>query len=295
MLESDRLSRDKILSLRERGFYQQRETEYFNCRIVSGNGKITSKEGMAICSLAEEFGQGEIAFTNRQTVEIIGVPMEHIEELEKRVKKKGILLDGSGPRIRPVVGCKGTNCRYGLLDTFLLTDKIHRLFFVRYYDIVLPNQFKIAVAGCANQCVKPELNDIGIVGQMVPKFLTEECRNCENCSVVSVCEKKAVYKNNGKAHIFTDKCTHCGLCIGECPYGALNEGILGYRVYVGGRWGRNPKPGKSLSKLILGEEQLLSVIEKAIALYQENGQLGENFADVVQRMGMEELEKRLLG
>ena len=295
MLESDRLSRDKILSLRERGFYQQRETEYFNCRIVSGNGKITSKEGMAICSLAEEFGQGEIAFTNRQTVEIIGVPMEHIEELEKRVKKKGILLDGSGPRIRPVVGCKGTNCRYGLMDTFLLTDKIHQLFFMRYYDIVLPNQFKIAVAGCPNQCVKPELNDLGIVGQMVPKFLTEECRNCEKCSVVPVCEKKAVYQNNGKAHIVTDKCTHCGLCIGECPNGALNEGIQGYRVYVGGRWGKNPKPGKSLSKLILGEEQLLSVIERAIALYQENGQTGENFADVVQRIGREELEKRLLG
>ena len=103
MLESNRLSREEIMNLRERGFYQQRESEYFNCRIVSGNGKITSKEGIAICKLAEELGQGEIAFTNRQTVEIIGIGKDHIPELEKRIKKVGILLDGNGLKIRPIV------------------------------------------------------------------------------------------------------------------------------------------------------------------------------------------------
>lgn len=295
MLESNRLSREEIMNLRERGFYQQRESEYFNCRIVSGNGKITSKEGIAICKLAEELGQGEIAFTNRQTVEIIGIGKDHIPELEKRIKKAGVLLDGNGLKIRPIVGCKGTNCRYGLFDTFSLTDKLHQLFYVRYYENVFPNQFKIAVAGCANQCVKPELNDIGIVGQMVPKLLTDKCIHCENCAIVQLCDKKAVYQENGKVHIQTEKCTHCGLCIGECPNGALSEGVLGFRVYVGGRWGRNPNPGKPLSKLILGEEQLLSVIERALALYQDNGQKGEYFADVVQRVGMEELERKLLG
>ena len=294
MLESNRLSREEITNLRERGFYQQRDSEFFNCRIVSGNGKISSKEGIAICKLAEELGQGEIAFTNRQTLEIIGVGRDQIPEMEKRIKKAGILLDGSGLKVRPVVGCRGTNCKYGLFDTFQLTDKLHQLFFARYYETSFPNQFKIAVAGCLNQCVKPELNDIGIVGQMVPKLLTERCIHCEKCVIMQLCDKHAVYQEKGKIHIQTEKCTHCGLCIGECPNGALSEGVLGYRVYVGGRWGKNPKPGRSLSKLILGEEQLLSVIERALALYRDHGQNGEFFADVVQKIGMEELENQLL-
>ena len=33
---------------------------------------------------------------------------------------------------------------------------------------VLPHKFKIAVGGCPNNCVKPDLNDLGIVGQRVP-------------------------------------------------------------------------------------------------------------------------------
>lgn len=97
---------------------------------------------------------------------------------------------------------------------------------------------------------------------------------------VQLCDKKAVYQENGKVHIQTEKCTHCGLCIGECPNGALSEGVLGFRVLCRRTMGRNPNPGKPLSKLILGEEQLLSVIERALALYQDNGQKGEYFADV---------------
>lgn len=294
MLESGQLSREEILGLRERGFYQQRESEYFNCRIVSGNGKITAKEGISICEMAQAYGKGEIAFTNRQTVEIIGIPYENLEEVEKQIRKTGVILDGSGPKIRPVVGCKGTNCKYGLFDTFDLTDKLHQLFFLRYYGIVLPNQFKIAVSGCPHQCVKPELNDIGIVGQFVPRIFLQNCMNCKECMVVKVCDRQAVYQADGKVHILTERCSHCGQCVGECPHGALNEGILGYKVILGGRWGKNPKQGKPLSKLILGEEQLLSVVERAITLYQETGKEGEFFADMVQRMGFETIEAQLL-
>ena len=32
----------------------------------------------------------------------------------------------------------------------------------------LPHKFKIAVGGCPNNCVKPDLNDLGIIGQRVP-------------------------------------------------------------------------------------------------------------------------------
>ena len=55
----------------------------------------------------------------------------------------------------------------------------------------LPHKFKIAVGGCPNNCVKPDLNDLGIVGQLIPNFDEDECNGCKKCSVVTACPMKA--------------------------------------------------------------------------------------------------------
>ena len=39
---------------------------------------------------------------------------------------------------------------------------------------------------------------------------------------------------------------------------------------------------------------MLSVVEKAILLFREQGQTGERFADTIARIGFEEVEKQLL-
>ena len=35
------------------------------------------------------------------------------------------------------------------------------------HDVKLPHKFKIAVGGCPNNCVKPDLNDLGVIGQRI--------------------------------------------------------------------------------------------------------------------------------
>ena len=59
---------------------------------------------------------------------------------------------------------------FGLYDTQALAKEIHDRFFVGYAGVTLPHKFKIAVGGCPNNCMKPDLNDLGIVGQRVPKL-----------------------------------------------------------------------------------------------------------------------------
>ena len=44
----------------------------------------------------------------------------------------------------------------------------------------LPHKFKIAVGGCPNNCVKPNLNDLGIIGQRIPHFKAELCKDVKN-------------------------------------------------------------------------------------------------------------------
>ena len=42
------------------------------------------------------------------------------------------------------------------------------------------------------------------------------------------------------------------------------------------------------------KEEALSVIEKAILLFREQGQTGERFARTIERLGFENVEKQLL-
>ena len=67
-----------------------------------------------------------------------------------------------------MVSCKGTTCQYGLIDAYDLSREIHERFFKGYGSVKLPHKFKIAVGGCPNNCVKPDLNDVGHRGPAGP-------------------------------------------------------------------------------------------------------------------------------
>ena len=53
------------------------------------------------------------------------------------------------------------------------------------HSVRLHLKFKIAVGGCPNNCVKPDLNDLGIIGQKVHGL--EKCRGCKICRVEKNC------------------------------------------------------------------------------------------------------------
>ena len=128
--------------------------------------------------------------TSRLTVEIKGVPYDNVEPLREHLAKAGLETGGTGSKVRPVVSCKGTTCQYGLIDTFELSEEIHERFYRGYHNVMLPHKFKIAVGGCPNNCVKPDLNDLGVVGQRVPELEAENCRGCKVCQVENACPIK---------------------------------------------------------------------------------------------------------
>ena len=266
----------------------------FNCRVLTRNGKITSAESKAIAEAAEKFGSGEVAMTTRQTVEIQKVPYENIEPMIAFLAENGLEIGGTGPKVRPVVSCKGTTCIYGLIDTYGLAMKIHERFYVGYHGVALPHKFKIAVGGCPNNCVKPDLNDLGIIGQQIFTPDIDKCRGCKKCAVETACPMKAAKVEDGKIVIDGAVCNRCGRCIGKCPFGAFEKAAEGYKVCIGGRWGKKTAIGKPLGKIFVSEEEVLAVIEKAILLFRDEGIKGERFADTIERLGFEYVEEKLL-
>lgn len=276
------------------GFLNNKGTDNFNGRIITVNGKITAAQQKCIAEAAEKFGNGEVVFTTRLTVEVPGIPYDRIEEFQQFIAREGLVTGGTGPKVRPVVACKGTTCQYGLLDSFELSREIHERFYEGYRQVTLPHKFKIAVGGCPNNCVKPDLNDLGIIGQYIPNFDRDSCKGCKKCAIEKTCPTGAAKVVDGVLKIDGNVCNNCGRCVEKCPFDAIKDGTYGYRICIGGRWGKKVAQGRALSKIFTDKEEALAVIEKTILLFKEQGKAGERLAQTIDRLGFEYVEAQLL-
>ena len=286
---------EDIKRVKAMGFLNHKGTNKFNGRIITRNGRISNEECQAIVDAAKLYGDGYMMFTTRLTLEVSGIDYNDIDAFRAYVGKAGLETGGTGSKVRPVVSCKGTTCQYGLYDTYALSSEIHERFFNGYSAVSLPHKFKIAVGGCPNNCVKPDLNDLGIIGARVPDYDIEKCRGCKKCQIENACPINAAKLSDGRLVIDPGICNNCGRCIGKCPFHCSDEGTYGWKIYVGGRWGKQMAPGKMLGKIFTDKSEVLDTIEKTILLFRDQGIPGERFADTIERIGFENIEAQLLG
>ena len=227
------MTAEEIKALKSRGWLLNKGTDTFSARVVTVNGKVTAEQMQAVAAAAQRFGSGIVTLTSRLSMEVPGVPAAMIKPFEAALAAVGLSVGGTGPRVRPVVSCKGTLCPHGLVDTFALSEKIHRRFYEGWHDVALPAKFKIGVGGCPNNCVKPTLNDIGVTGAVLP------------------------------------------------------GGGRGYRITLGGHWGRTGAAGREVPTILPDELSALDFIERALCFYRDNGQPGERFFKTLDRIGFE--------
>jgi len=233
------ITKEDIVSVKERGFLRNRGTDCFSGRLVSAGGVYTTETLKAIAECSEKFGNGKVGFTSRLSAEIVGIPFEKIPEAEAFMAERGLYFGGTGKKIRPITACKGTTCVFGLIDTQNLAAIIHERFYVGMASVKLPHKFKIGVGGCPNSCMKPSLNDVGIEG----------CRaTAESGEKINAC-----------------------------------------KVYVGGTWGKTQRTGTQLTNTY-SEDEVLTVIEKIMLWYKENGYSKERLGAAIDRIGIESLE-----
>ena len=283
------LNADQIKEVKNQGFLINRGTELFSGRIITGNGVLTAAELKTACEAAEKFGNGNLTFTTRQTVELPGIPYEKIPEFKQFVTERGLSVGGTGRRVRPIVSCKGTTCIYGLHDTQEMATEAHERFFKGYADVLFPHKIKISVGGCPNNCVKPDINDIGIMGQRIPIVNTEICKSCKKCKVEIVCPMNAAVKSDT---IVIDKeaCVQCGRCSDKCPFGAVTGETTLYKIFIGGQWGKHRYLGYELSRLFERAE-VMDIIESSMLFFKKEGKTGERFRQTIDRVGIDTAEK----
>lgn len=280
--------------LKSQGYLPSRDGEHVAVRIITGNGVLTTEQLAVLSEVAKTYGKNEITFTTRLTAEIPWIKYEDVDKVKEIFDKNGIVTGGTGKKVRPLVSCKGTYCVFGLLDTQAFTKKLHELFYVGYRNTDFPHKVKIAVGGCPNNCVKPDLNDIGLVGQRSPVFHSEICRGCKKCQVELTCPVGASKVVNGKLYIDRAICNSCGRCSFKCPFKAVTPAEPALKIYIGGRWGKQFSRGIALDGQY-SQEEAIKVIEKVMLLFKQEGYFGERFAVTLARLGADNVKKMLEG
>ena len=136
---STTLTQDEIKAFKGKGWLLNKGTDSFSARVVTVNGKLSVDKLLAVAEAARKFGSGEVTFTSRQGIEVLGVPAGKTADFENALAAAGLSVGGTGPRVRPVMSCKGTVCPRGLIDTFSLSQKIHERFYVGWHGVALPS------------------------------------------------------------------------------------------------------------------------------------------------------------
>jgi dissimilatory sulfite reductase (desulfoviridin) alpha/beta subunit len=125
----------------------------------------------------------------------------------------------------------------------------------------MPVKIRIALSGCPNSCTSPMLNEIGIMGRILPIRTAGLCTGCGTC--VEYCKEKAIIIKNGISVLDHAKCVQCGVCIRSCPFDLLKAEHSHYLILVGGRRGRHPHIGRELLT-VDNEDDVIYVIEKLV-------------------------------
>lgn len=280
-------NKKRIADLKSKGFLLQNDREHYAIRFLTKAGNIAADDIQKISLLANKYGRGYMGFTTRLQIEVPWIKDSDVEALIDEAKSLGLRHGGTGKKVRSLVACKGTICLHGNIDTQGICNKLEN----KYFSTEVPSKCKIGISGCANNCGKANINDIGIIGQSIPKYNVNKCVGCGMC--ISVCRQKALALKDNKIEFNPSKCVNCGDCIRECKLGGFTTKASGAEISIGGRFGRSYSIGKSLGKLFK-EDEIVPMVDKILESYRTYGKPGERICHLMERMGEEEFMDRLL-
>ncbi len=259
-----------------------------------------------IKKVAEEYGNGTLHITTRQGLELPGISMEKMEEVNRIIAPilRGMEIN-AGVKIadaesgypaagtRNVSACIGNRvCPYANYDTTSLALKIERVIYPSDYHV------KIAVSGCPNDCIKAHMQDVGVLGMVEPQYNPDRCISCGAC--VKNCRQRssgALEMVNFRVERDVSRCLGCGECVLVCPNSAWTRGGTYYRVLIMGRTGkRNPRLARTFMQWV-SEEAVLGMIAnlyRYIERHIDRSQPKEHVGYIVDRTGYQVFRDEVL-
>ncbi|SHJ69072.1 sulfite reductase subunit C [Tepidibacter formicigenes] len=236
-------------------------------RVRVPGGEISSEHLKIVQEIADKYGNGKIHITIRQGFEIMGIPFEKIDEVNKMAKSliEGLEINAIDPEsgysaagTRNVSACIGNKvCQFANYNTTEFAKRIEKAIFPNDYHV------KIALTGCPNDCIKAHMQDFGIIGMADVQYDKDRCIGCEAC--VKNCKKRAtgaLTMHNGKVKRDERRCIGCGECVLKCPTSAWTRNPKKfYKLVIMGRTGKkNPRLAQPFLEWV-DEDTIVKVIK----------------------------------
>ncbi len=245
---------------------------------IKTNSGIVNYDYLAqVTKLAEKYGDGTLELTTRKNIEIQGVKSENIDELMEEIYSSGLNTIGMGY----VTACPGNSyCPEGLVNTKKLANEIT----IQFAQKNMPHKIKVGVAGCPNNCVRAQNNDIGIIGQLYPTIDLDKCTGCGRCA--ELCKVNAISIQRCKSVINRDLCINCGTCVRGCPHEGAIEGKRGFSIWIGGNSARRPTDGILLKSFCTAEEIPVIINKVSSHFAKHRTQPGkERLGNIMEKVG----------
>ncbi len=270
--------------------YLGKRGDKYELKVRISTGNLNADQVLAIKEVAEKYGSGEIHLTARQEVLIFDLEEAHIEDALSRLEEAGLKGGSAGMRVRNIMSCVGNRCKNCAWDTAALAREIDE----KYGEMDLPGAVKMSVAGCPFPCIRPQLNDIGIIGRTRPRM--EDIDKCKGCGLCAkICKVGAISISDDKKSV-TDHniCAMCGRCILYCPSSARIVDKVGVTITIGGGGSWHVEEGPVLVDM-LEIEKVVPLIGKILDYYKANALPNEKrLRPFVKRIGIEKLKEDLL-
>jgi dissimilatory sulfite reductase (desulfoviridin) alpha/beta subunit len=274
---------------------------------IMKNMTILYAEKLARKNKKKKVSMDEVVQTRDDYFELFG------ETLTKRIQKireEGVSDDAIDPVITLNKGAKlyqfelchmrFVGCTRQLIDVVDLAKKIEKKMdewnvtemIADKFDVpFMPHTlFTVSISSCPNNCTAAETKDFGIHGIAVPQFHPEKCTKCGKCA--DVCIDEAIMMEKEGPVIIEKHCSLCGACALVCPEEAMTIAEQGYRVMVGGHFGRWHHIGKEIFK-IGDEDKVIKALKATIDLLREKAGSEEHVYHMVERYGLEPIYNKL--
>lgn len=292
-----------LKAIKKNAFRVTKHRNTTSLRVRVPGGEIEAKHLKMVYDIAEQYGNGKVHITIRQGFEIMGIPFEKIDEVNKVVKEliEGLNVNADEPEkgypaagTRNISACIGNKvCPFANYNTTEFARKIEKAIFPH------DHHFKVALTGCPNDCIKAHMQDFGIIGMSEPQYESDRCIGCEAC--VKNCKKRvtgALTMHNGKVKRDEKRCIGCGECSLKCPTSAWTRNPEKfYKLVIMGRTGKkNPRLAMPFLEWV-DEESIIKIIKNTYAFvdeYIDKSLDKEHVGYIVDRAGYEEFKKYAL-
>ncbi len=151
-----------------RGVYGQRQDGSQMLRAKIPFGRLDEKALLALADVADRWSRGFGHVTTRQNVQFHFVKMKDVEAAMRRLDEGGITTrEACGNSVRAVTACELAEvCSSAPFDVTPYAEAITRWFLRHPLSASLPRKFKIAFSGCADDCAKAAIHDLGFVARI---------------------------------------------------------------------------------------------------------------------------------